>query len=133
MKKINHISHGLGEHVVGHSVPGNLARDGAPKKVHAIAVHDGMRTKSQSGADALSGHHASALDSLSGATVPAGRVASVPGWGNGAVRSGNPLAHAPASKNVKRTPVHPSMSRGADHDNMLHELGQSVLREAVKN
>jgi hypothetical protein len=130
-KVINHISHGLGDHVTGHTHPGNIARDGAPKKVHEIAVHDGMRTKSKSGADALSGHHASALDSMSGATVPAARNMSAPGWGQGSVRTGNPLAHPPGSKNTRRAPVHPSMSKGADHDNALHELGQAVLRQAA--
>jgi len=130
-KVINHISHGLGDHVTGHA-HSDMARDGAPKKVHAIAVHDGMKTKSQSGADALSGHHASALDSHSGATVP-GAVKSAPGWGNGAVRTGNPMAHAPASKNTRRTPVHPSMSRGADADDMMHQLGEAIMREAVSN
>jgi hypothetical protein len=131
-KIISHISHGLGDHATGHA-QSDLARDGAPKKVHAIAVHDGMRTKSKSGANALSGHHASALDSLSGATVPATRNMSAPGWGQGTVRTGNPLAHPPGSKNTKRAAIHPSMSKGAAHDDMLHELGQSILRNAVKN
>ncbi len=130
-KVINHISHGMGPARDGHD-GGNTARTSGPKKVHAVAVHDGMKTKIQSGADALSGHHASAIDSLSGATVsPANMTA--PGWGNGTVRSGNPLAHPPGSKNVKPVKVHPSMSKGSDHDEQLAELGRAVLAQAVRN
>jgi hypothetical protein len=127
MTKINHISHGLGDHVTGHHGT-NIAQNGAPKKVTAIEVHSGMRTKSAAG-DAYGGQHKSALDALTGATVPAGRV-TAPGWGSGTVRSGDPTAHAPASKNVRPVPVHPSQSRGADKDNAMHELGRAILEQA---
>ncbi len=129
-KIVNHLSHGMGDAVKGHH-GSNVAQDGAPKRLHAIEVHPGMRTKSQSGADALSGHHASALDSMSGATVPAGKI-TAPGWGQGTVRSGNPMAHAPASKNVRPVKVHPSQSKGAAHDDQLAELGRAILAQAVR-
>lgn len=134
MKKvISHISHGLGDHCTGRAVPGCLPRDGAPKKVTAIEVNPGMRATPKSGGDALSGHHASAIDALSGATVPEGGNRTAPGWGSGTVRSGNPTAHAPGSKNTKAVPIHPSMSRGAAHDEQLAELGRAVLAQAVRN
>lgn len=130
-KIVDHISHGMGPAREGHD-GGNIARTSGPKKFHAVEVHPAMKTKSQSGQDALSGHHASALDSLSGATVPAGRV-TAPGWGQGTVRSGNPMAHAPASKNVKPVKVHPSQSKGADHDEQLADLGRAILAQAARN
>lgn len=79
------------------------------------------------------GSHASALDSLSGAIVPAGRNTATPGWGNESARSGNPMAHPPGSKNLKPVRIHPSMSKGTDHDQMLADLGAAVLRSAVEN
>jgi hypothetical protein len=130
-KVISHLSHGMGDAVKGHH-GSNIAQDGTPKRLHAVAVHDGMKTKSQSGQDALSGHHASALDAMSGATVPAGKV-TAPGWGNASARTGNPMAHAPASKNVKPVRVHPSQTKGADHDQQLADLGRAILAQAVRN
>jgi hypothetical protein len=53
MAKINHLSHGLAD-LEGHHVPGNVARDGAPKRVHAIEVAHGQRSRS-SGAGILAG------------------------------------------------------------------------------
>jgi len=130
-KVVNHISHGLGDHVTGHHRP-NVAQDGAPKKIHAIEVAHGMRTKSQSGADALSGHHASAIDSLTGATVPERGSNTQPGWGAGTVRTGNPLVHPPGSKNLRSVAVHPKMTRGADAHNKMRELGRAILDEATR-
>ncbi len=126
-----HVSHGHGPARDGHD-GGNIARTSGPKKVHAVEVHSAMRTKSQSGADALSGHHASAIDAMSGATVPAGKI-TAPGWGNASARTGNPMAHAPASKNVKPVKVHPSQTKGAAHDDQLAELGRAILAQAVRN
>jgi hypothetical protein len=129
MKRINHLSHGLGDHVTGHTHPGNIARDGAPKKMHAINVHSGMRTRSKSGYDAMSGHEASAIDSLTGqATVP-GSIKSTPGYGNSGVQSGHPLARAPGAKRL--TPARPAFGMKSETD--LHELGRAVLAQAIKN
>ena|ERR1700720_358123 len=129
MTRINHLSHGLGDAVTGHTHPGNIARDGAPKKVHAVNVHSGMRTRSKSGADAMSGHEASAIDSLTGqATVP-GSIKSAPGYGNSGVQSGHPFATAPGGKRL--TPVRAAFGmKSADN---LEELGRAVLAQAQKN
>ncbi len=128
-KVINHISHGMGPARDG--VKGTIATTARGKAVHEIAVHDAMRTRSAAG-DALGGTHKSYLDSLTGATVP-GASTTAPGWGSGTVRSGNPMAHAPAGKTLRQVPVHPSQSKGAAHDQQLAELGRAILREAVKN
>jgi hypothetical protein len=52
--KINHLSHGMGDAIIGHHIPGNVARDGAPKRVTGIEVAHGQRSRS-GGADILSG------------------------------------------------------------------------------
>ena len=52
MAKINHLSHGLAD-LAGHHAP-DMARDGSPKRIHAIEVAHGQRSRS-SGADILSG------------------------------------------------------------------------------
>jgi hypothetical protein len=125
-----HTSHGLGPAHEGHAEPGNIARDGAPKKVHSVAIHGGMSKQTKSGYVAFGGDHASAIDSLSGNTVPAANMAA-PGWGNAGVQSGHPFAKAPASKVARPTP--PSFgqrSRTAPHS---AELGAAILQEAFKN
>jgi hypothetical protein len=43
------------------------------------------------------------------------------------------MAHAPASKNVRPVKVHPSQSKGADHDQQLADLGRAILAQAVRN
>jgi hypothetical protein len=127
--KINHMSHGFGPMRDGHA-HSDIARDGAPKRVHPINVHSAMKTRTQSGGDALSGHEASGIDSVSGATVP-GNVTATPGYGNAGVQSGHPLAKAPGAKRL--TPVAPSFgqrSRGPRPDDNLHALGTAMLAEA---
>jgi hypothetical protein len=47
MTKINHLSHGMGDAIIGHHKP-NIAQNGAPKKLHGIAVAHGQRTRSSS-------------------------------------------------------------------------------------
>jgi len=132
MGKINHLSHGLGDHVTGHSVPGNLARDGAPKRVHAVEVNPGMRATPKSGGDALSGHHASAIDALSGATVVPGAVNSMPGFGNAGIQPGHPLSKLPMAKRLTGTQAAFKMKTGdGDACADLHELGAAVLAEAA--
>ncbi len=128
----HHASHGLGDHVEGHAVKGNIARDGAPKRVHDIKVHGGMVKHTADGSyRAFGGDHASAINSLSGVTVPAARNTSTPGYGNAGVQSGHPFAKAPGSKNLK--PVPPSFgmrSRSAAPNTDMHALGAAILDAA---
>ena len=109
MSKINHVSHGLAD-MAGHHVPGNLARDGSPKRVTGIEVAHGHR-----------------LRSSGGATVP-GPIKTLPGFGNSTVRSGDPTVHPAASK---RTAVAPPIighrSRTSQHS---ADLGEAILRTA---
>jgi hypothetical protein len=127
MAKINHISHGLGPANEGHHVPGNIARDGAPKRVHAINVHDGMRTRSKSGGDALSGHEASGIDAVSGSAFVPGAITTAPDAG---VQSGHPFAKAPGSKNLK-TPE-PSFGQRSRTRQHSPELGEAILKQAFE-
>jgi len=108
------------EHIGEHLTTGGKPKGGT------VMVHPGMRTRGQNGADALSGHHASALDSLSGATVPAARNMTAPGWGNAGVQSGHPLAKPPGSKNVKAAPVAFGMKARGD----IHAVGAAILDAA---
>ncbi len=130
MGKISHISHGLGPAHTGHTSPGNIARDGGPKRVHAIEVHPGMTKQTKTGATALGGNHASAIDALSGATVVPGSIESQPGYGNAGVRSGHPFAKAIQGKNLK--PVQPSfgMKSRSDRGEHSNDLGEAILRQA---
>jgi hypothetical protein len=131
MAKIaHHDSHGFGPVRTGHETPGNIARDGAPKRVHAINVHDGMRTRAKSG-DALGGDHKSAIDAVSGNVVVPGAVTTSPGYGNTGVQSGHPFAKPPASKNIK--PVAVSFGQRSRTKPHSAELGAAILAEAVKN
>jgi hypothetical protein len=126
--KINHQSHGDAAKQ-GHAVPGNLARDGAPKCVQPVMVHDGMKRQTAAGQTALGGDHASAVDSLTGNVVVPGNGKCAPGWGNSGVQSGHPLAKIPGSKNLK--PVPPSF--GMKGDPAMHELGEAMIAEAFAN
>ena len=130
MAKVSHISHGLGPVHTGHESPGDIARDGAPKRIHEINVHSGMVTRSKSG-DALGGDHKSALDAVSGNVVVPGAVTTAPGYGNAGVQSGHPFAKPPASKNLK--PVQPSFGQRSRTRPHSAELGAAILAEAVKN
>ena len=80
---------------------------------------------------AFGGDHASAIDSLSGVTVPAARNTSTPGYGKAGVQSGHPFAKAPGSKTLK--PIPPSFgmrSRSAAPDTDMHALGAAILDAA---
>lgn len=131
----HHESHGLGEHVEGHAVPGNIARDGAAKKSTPIKIHGAMvKHTTGGGYRAFGADHACALDSLSGNVVVPGNVKSTPGYGNSGVQSGHPLAKAPQGKNLKPVPI--SHGQGVPKSlhsalgEVLHDLGQAVLTEA---
>jgi hypothetical protein len=80
-----------------------------------------------------SGSFASYLDSVSGAVVPAGRNVATPGWGNATARSGNPMVHSPASKQLKPVAIHPNMTKGPAHAQALRDLGEAVLAQATRN
>jgi hypothetical protein len=126
-KLLGHDSHGLGPVREGHHVPGNLARDGAPKRVHTVAVHGGMSKATKSGALALGGHHASALDSLSGNVVVPGAIQDWPYSGK-VTSNGHPLAKAPASKNLKA--VAPSFGQRSRTKPHSAELGEAIMQQA---
>ena len=123
----------IGEQSLTHGYDGGKS----PKPKHGSGVtpvHGGMTRQVQGAPITGGGWHKSYLDSLSGATVPDARNTAAAGWDSGGnLRSGNPMSHAPASKQTKRAPIHPSMSKGADHDQMLADLGEAVLKSAVRN
>jgi hypothetical protein len=132
---ISHLTHGGGDHVTGHAVQGNIARDGAPKNVRAVPVHGGMAKQTKSGALARGRDQASAIDSLSGnVVVPGAPNVAQAGWGNsGIANNGHPLAKRPASKNLKPVSVTPGMrSRGVKARGPLPEIGASILAEAFR-
>lgn len=133
MKKVvNHYSHGMGDAIKGR--PGSDITRMAPKRLHEIEVAHGMQTATNSGGTAYGGDHKSALDSVSGnVVVPERGNRTAPGWGDASVRSGHPFAKPPASKNLRPVAVHPSQSRGANHDAQLQELGRAILDQAVRN
>ena len=108
-KVINHISHGLAD-LAGHHVPGNLPRDGAPKRVTGIEVAHGHRTRSP------------------GATIT-GPIKTTPGWGNAGVQDGgHPLSRAPGSKRtILAQPVIGHRSRTSQHSS---DLGEAILKTA---
>ena len=105
---VSHPSHGLGDHVTGHAVPGNLARDGAAKHLHPVLVHGGMTERQL----ALKGmQHANAV-------APDANPAS-------------PLTKEPQGKNFASVKATPGMrSRTSPHD---PALGAAILAEALCN
>jgi hypothetical protein len=100
---VSHLSHGAGEHVAGHSVPGNIARDGAPKNINPVPVHGGMVKQTKSGPLAFGGDHAAAIDALSGREVVPGK--------DGSVANALPLTAPPVAKNFGPVAVSPGMKR----------------------
>jgi hypothetical protein len=96
-----------------HGVKGNIARDGAPKRMHPVSVHNGMTERQQ----ALAGmQHANAV-------APDANPAS-------------PLTKEPQGKNLKPVAVTPGMRNrtNAAHSGMdLDTLGKCILAEAVCN
>jgi hypothetical protein len=128
----SHRSHGLGDHATGHA-HSDIARNGAPKRVTDIHFHPGMKTQTKSGAVALGGNHASAIDSLTGQAVIPGAVKSTPGFGNAGVSNGSPIAKPPGAKVLK--PVTPSWGDHGRTNRGSHEqdLGAAVLSEALRS
>jgi hypothetical protein len=106
--KISHLSHGLGDHIAGHSDPGNIARDGAPKRVQPTMVHDGMTERQKSGF--AMGH--------ANATAPDANPAS-------------PVSKEPAGKHYPTPQAVPGQrSRTSQHS---AALGAAILANALKN
>lgn len=133
MAKFSHSSDRthINEHTATHGYTGG--KPPLPKHGGGVTTVHGQMHRNVDGKPVIgSGHDASYLDSLTGATVP-GDVKSAPGWGNSTVRSGNPTVHPPGSKNLKQVRIHPSMSRGAGHDQVLRDLGESCLAQAFAN
>lgn len=139
-KTINHLSHGPGSDAAKGHVNSDMARNGAPKRAYEIAVHPGMTRQTKSGATALGGDHASAIDSLSGDDIVPGQVRSAPGWGNGLVRTGRPFATTAASHDasVKPKVLKPvgyswngkgDPMRGSPHS----DLAEAIFKEALRS
>ncbi len=130
----HHASHGLGADTPArHGNRPNIARDATRgKRVHDIKVHGGMvKHTAEGNYRALGGDHASAIDALSGASIPAAGTMSTPGYGNAGVQSGHPFAKAPGGKNLG--PVKPSFgmrSRTAAPGTDMHALGGAILNAA---
>jgi len=102
-----------------HGVKGNIARDGAPKRMHPVSVHNGM-TRQQSDAAGIGGQgHATAV--VSGGQKLATDAPAAP------------LAHAYGAvlKTRPAAQVVPGMrSRTSQHD---PAIGAAILASAVCN
>lgn len=59
-----------------HGVKGNLARDGAPKRMHPVSVHNGMTVNQQAGVNLGGMRHGTAV--ISGGAVIGTSAAAVP-------------------------------------------------------
>jgi hypothetical protein len=115
------------EHIGEHMQPrraGNIALSCGKHKGGDVMVHPGM-VRQVDGRTVIGGHAATLFD---GATVPAGKgTAAVPGWGNGSVRSGNPMAHAPASKRLQPVQTHPNHRSRINGDGLGAAVMDNVL------
>jgi hypothetical protein len=132
MKTISHSDsrEHIGEHNSVHK--GNIARDGGKPKGGNVEIAHGMTKRSASGAVALGGNHASAIDALSGQVTVPGTIKSTPGFGNsGVTPGGHPFAKPPAGKNLKPVPASFGMrSRSATP---LADIGKAIMDEAFAN
>ena len=120
----SHDSHGFGPARDGHA-HSDIARDGAPKHVHSVKVHDGM-TRRQTNAANIGGmgHPVAGVGEGGGQPIATNAAASPL------------LVNAYGSKPKRLAPVTPSF--GMKHRDTgkvpnLEELGRAVLAEAVKN
>jgi hypothetical protein len=115
-----------------------LGKPGKPK-IFSTPIHSGMKKVAKTGAVALGGDHASAIDSLTGGVVVPGAVKSKPGWGNSDAQTGHPLARPPAAKNLKPVALSPTMRRQTGNiarsltDSTPHSiLGRAIIDEAKR-
>jgi len=105
---VSHDSHGMGDHVTGHAVSGNIARDGAPKHVHPVTLHGGMTARQQS------------LNAMGHATAVAPDA-----------NPASPLTKEPQGKTLAPVQAKPGMrSRTSPHD---PALGAAILASALSN
>ena len=125
---LSHMSHGLGDHADGHAVPGNIARDGAPKKVTPVPHHSGMSLLQSSGAGLGGLGHATATINDGGQTIATSAAAA-------------PLAHAYSGRpDLKSgTPAAPPVVGHKSQQNVGIEshadkckAGMDTLASAVK-
>ena len=114
LKTFSHMSHGLGDHATGHAVAGNIARDGAPKKVSPVAVHDGIEHQ---------------LPKKPDGSAPRSRD-SEDGIHSGVFRQ---FRWAADVKTWKAMPVSPGMRSRVNEDCPQEDNGREVLAEAVKS
>jgi hypothetical protein len=129
---MSHMSHGQADQP-GHHRPGELPRDGKGKLNRPTLIHGGM-VRQVEGKTILGGGHTASTIKSGGQIIPSAKNAAVAGWGNSTVRSGNPMAHAPAGKNL--APVKPAMgmrSRSDTPAEAMHAIGQAILNEAFAN
>jgi len=122
MGKISHISHGLGDHAVGHAVPGNKARDGAPKSVKPIEHAFGM-TRQQTDAAGIGGMgHATAT--IDGGNAPAAPLADAY-CGKPDMKTGKAVDAVPG----QRSQTNQGVETYADK----HRHGRDMLATAQRN
>ncbi len=115
LKTFSHMSHGLGDHATGHAVARNIARDGAPKKVSPVAVHDGMTSLQKAGMNIGGQGHATVEDG--------GQPGALP----------HAYGSAAYLKTGKAVPVSPGMRSRVNEDCPQEDNGREVLAEAVKS
>lgn len=106
---VSHVSHGMGDHATGHAVPGNIARDGAPKHVHAILTHGGQHRTTGTN---IGAPKSETLKSIPDASSPLARDPTKPG------KVMRPVAAVPGQR-----------SRTSRHD---PALGAAILQEACE-
>jgi hypothetical protein len=115
---VSHVSHGMGDHVTGHAVPGNVARDGQGKNVNATPVHGGMVriTGTAEGAPTIT-----TLQSIPDASNPCAADPSKPGKVLAPVRT------SPGMRSRQG-----AIARSLD-DPTLYALGQAIKDEAGRS
>lgn len=109
----------------GHHVPGNIARDGAPKNHHDVPVHGGMVTRSRQGTvhqggDDLSRFTADPANPLGGA--PRGKVLT-------------PVQPVSGQRSRENDPLHggepgEAHAKGKPDVAAMRDLGRAILAEA---
>ena len=126
---VTHLSHGLGDHVRGHTHPGNIARDGAPKRVTPVKAH-GSSTLRQTSFNAMGHANSEAPDASPASPLskePSGKAfvgRSVPTYPGQRSRVGETGVAKPGAAHAA------AMARG---DAGRHVLGQLIMGEALAN
>jgi hypothetical protein len=114
---VHHFSHGDGDHVRGHAVPGNIARDGAPKAVHGVPIHKSAKRQQIDMAGVGGMGHATAAIDDGGQSVTSSAAAAplAHAYGSGVPKIRGP---APVGWNQKNVcgPVAKSLDDATPHD-----------------